>query len=183
MLTIFWNSCGIVHMDFVDRHQRLNAEYYCEQLRKARQSVRKPRNQNLHLLHDNAPIHTAATTTTAIEDSDFHVLPHPHSSDLAPSDYFLFRYLKHHLRGERFVNSEDVKDAVMEFFNSRSRDFFHEAFRELPKRWSKCVENEGITLRRNDLYLLLKLTFCGLAVVLLWHIFRGKLRKCMKKIN
>ena len=35
------------------------------------------------------------------------------------------------------------KETVMEFFNSRSRDFFLEAFQELPTRWSKCVENEG----------------------------------------
>ena len=144
MLTIFWNSCGVVHVDFADRHQRLNAEYYGEQVRKARQAVRKPRNQNLYLLHDNAPIHTAATTSTAINDLDFHVLPHPpYSPDLAPSDYYLFRHLKQHLRGERFDSSEDIKEAVMDFFNSRSRDFFLEAFRELPTRWRKCLENDG----------------------------------------
>ena len=60
-----------------------------------------------------------------------------------PSDYYLFRHLKQHLRGERFENSEDIKETVMEFFNSRSRDFFLEAFRELPTRWRKCIENEG----------------------------------------
>ena len=71
----------------------------------------------------------------AINDSDFHVLPHPpYSPYLAPSDYYLFRHLKQHLRGERFDSSEDVKETVIEFFNSKSHDFFLEAFRELPTR-------------------------------------------------
>ena len=144
MLTIFWNSRGIVHMDFADRRERLNSEYYCSQIRAARQAIRKPRNQNLHLLHDNAPIHTAAMSDTAILDSDFHVLPHPpYSPDLAPSDFYLFRHLKHHLRGNRFEDKAEVRDAVMNFFNSKSSDFFQEAFLELPSRWTKCVEREG----------------------------------------
>lgn len=144
MLTVFWNIRGIVHMDFADRSQRLNAQYYCEQLQTARQGLRKPRNQKLYLLHDNAPIHTAAVTGTAITNCGYDVLPHPpYSPDLAPSDFYLFRHLKHHLRGQHFASAEDVKSTVIEFFNSRTPDFFNEALQELPLRWSKCVEKNG----------------------------------------
>ncbi|GFX61712.1 hypothetical protein TNCV_2591551 [Trichonephila clavipes] len=41
------------------------------------------------------------------------VLDHaPYSSDLAPSGFYLFRYLKHSLGGKRFSDNEEMKTAV-----------------------------------------------------------------------
>ena len=38
------------------------------------------------------------------------LLPHPiYSPDLEPSDYYLFRYMVHFLRGRQFKDVEDVK--------------------------------------------------------------------------
>jgi hypothetical protein len=38
--------------------------------------------------------------------------PTPYSSDLAPSDYYLFLHLKKFLGGKRFDDNNDLKDAV-----------------------------------------------------------------------
>lgn len=144
MLTVFWNCRGIVHMDFIGREQTINAAYYSEQLQLARRLIRKPRNQNLYLLHDNAPVHTAAVSQAAVAGCAFTELPHPpYSPDLAPSDYYLFRHLKGHLRGQRFADKDDLETAVRDFLTSRPANFFKEAFLELPRRWAKCVGNNG----------------------------------------
>ena len=45
-------------------------------------------------------------------------------SRLAPSDYFLFRVMKTFLRGKRFSSDEEVKEAVMTWFEEQSEDFF-----------------------------------------------------------
>ena len=59
------------------------------------------------LLRDNAPIHKSMIAQQAVRDCGFVQLDHPaYSSDLAPSDYFLFHNLKSHLRGVRYPDDE-----------------------------------------------------------------------------
>ena len=67
----------------------------------------------------------------------------PYSLDLAPSDYYLFTHLKKHLRGKRFNIKDDLKEAVTNWLNERSSDFYEEAFLELARRWKKCVAADG----------------------------------------
>ncbi len=62
------------------------------------------------LLHDNAPVHMADVAQVALHEAGFRQLQHPpYSPDLAPSDFYLFRYLKPHLKGKRFEDDEAVK--------------------------------------------------------------------------
>ncbi|XP_067143098.1 protein GVQW3-like [Centruroides vittatus] len=49
---------------------------------------------------------------------------HPHSPDLALSDFHLFRYLKEFLGGQRFNDDEEVKTAVVDWASSQAADFF-----------------------------------------------------------
>jgi [histone H3]-lysine36 N-dimethyltransferase SETMAR len=87
-MTIFWDSRGPVHMDFADKANKLNGEYYTNVVEAARKKRRKPYGQTLFLLHDNAPIHKSAVAWTAVEQNDFVELSHPpYSPDLAPSDF------------------------------------------------------------------------------------------------
>jgi len=52
-------------------------------------------------------------------------LPHlPYSPDLAPSDYYLFVYMAHFLRGRQFKDVEDVKIGVQAFINSNPKEWF-----------------------------------------------------------
>jgi histone-lysine N-methyltransferase SETMAR len=72
------------------------------------------------LLHDNAPVHMSAKSQAAIRQCGFQQLNHPpYSPDLAPSDYFLFRVMKKFLRGKRFSSDEEVKEAVMTWFEEK----------------------------------------------------------------
>ena len=65
------------------------------------------------LLHDNARPYTARQTQTLLREQ-FHwgIFEHPpYSSDLAPSDFFLFPKMEH-IADKRFTNDEDLKDTV-----------------------------------------------------------------------
>ena len=42
----------------------------------------------------------------------------------APSDYFLIRNLKYHLRGTSFIDDESLKIAVEAWFESQNRKLF-----------------------------------------------------------
>ena len=142
MLTIFWSNEGVVMMDFTEGS--CNSAYYIDLLMKARKNKRKPRNEDLWLLQDNAPIHTSSQSTSAIMTTGFNLLAHPpYSPDLAPSDFYLFSHLKKYLRGTQFSNKEELMETVNDFFSSRPTDFFENAFNQLVHRWRKCCEVNG----------------------------------------
>lgn len=144
MLTVFWDAHGVVLIDFADKSIKINAQYYSNLLAESRKKRRKPRGQQMFFLHDNAPIHTAEVTKQTIHATDFSLLPHPpYSPDLAPSDFYLFRALKKHLRGKRFESQNALKECTMEFFDSQQPQFYECAFQQLVERWRKCVEHEG----------------------------------------
>ena len=55
----------------------------------------------------------------------FELLPHaPYSTDLAPSDYFLFPNLKKWLDGRRFTNNEEVESAVNGYFEEFNGSYY-----------------------------------------------------------
>ena len=69
-----------------------------------------------------------------------------HSSygpDLAPSDFLLFFCLKKFLAGQRFVNNDDVKEAVKKWLSSQAATFYEEATQKLVPRYDKCLNNGG----------------------------------------
>jgi hypothetical protein len=62
---------------------------------------------------------------------------------LPPSDFYLFPKLKTKLRGRRFGSNEGVMEAVNEFFEDQSREFYFEGLNKLEQRWTKCIDVEG----------------------------------------
>ena len=96
------------------------------------------------LLHDNAPSHTSRIAKAAVAENKFQELNHPpYSPDLAPSDFFLFRNMKKPLRGRRFQTDEEVKAAVIEWFEGQEKPFFENGLKSLKSKWEKCVEVAG----------------------------------------
>jgi hypothetical protein len=106
--------------------------YYVQTLHKLRRALRDKRpRQNIIILHDNARL-----TLEAIAKMGWEVLPHPsYSPDLAPSNYHLFGFVKHQLRGQRFETREAIQMAGTEFYR---RGIF-----KPPECWEKCVQRSG----------------------------------------
>lgn len=148
MATVFWDCKGILLLNFMERNTTINATYYAGLLTTLRQKIREKRrgmlSKGVRLLHDNAPVHTAGVVQVAIKDLGFEQLDHPpYSPDMAPSDYYLFRDLKKALRGRRFSTDDELKAAVMDYFDSKESDYYYKGIEMLIPRYNKCIEKEG----------------------------------------
>ena len=78
-------------IDYLQKGQTINGEYYANLLRELRKAIKSKRPGKLTkgvLFHqDNAPAHKSVVAMAAVRDCVFEP---PYSPDLAPSDYFLF---------------------------------------------------------------------------------------------
>jgi len=72
---------------------------------------------------------------------------HPsYSSDLAPSDYHLFRSLQNCFNGVKLTSKEACKNHLSQFFVQKSQKVFSNGIMVLPQKWQKVVEQNGIYL-------------------------------------
>lgn len=149
MLIVFFDIYGIVHREFVPQGQNINAEFYCEVLKRLREDIRRKRpslwqNQNWVLQHDNAPAHNALRTRELLSRMGTTVAPHPpYSPDLAPCDFYLFPKMKSKLKGRRFNDIHTIKSESQRVLNSLRENDFQKAFLSLQSRWASCIDSEG----------------------------------------
>jgi hypothetical protein len=84
---------------------------------------------------DHTHTHTANMKKAAIPELDWEILPHqPYSSDLAPSDYHLFRSLS------RATCAEFPSTTTL---SSKPAYFFKRGIENLPELWEAVVNNGG----------------------------------------
>lgn len=148
MATVFWDRKGVLLIEFMTPGTTINADAYCETLKKLRRAIQNRRRGRLTrgvtLLHDNARPHTSRKTQELLEQFGWTVMPHPpYSPDLAPSDYHLFPKLKEHLSGKRFQNDEEVKQEVQRFLNGLAAEVYDMGIQKLERRLQKCVDRNG----------------------------------------
>lgn len=146
LLSVFWDSQGMLFWELLDNNQTVNANIYTEQLRKLADAVRekRPKRLKVSLLHDNARPHTAKLTREFLEKLGWTTVPHPpYSPDLAPSDYHLFRALKQHLREKKFENYDHLKNDLADFFDCQPLSFWRKGIETLPSKWLSVLDNDG----------------------------------------
>ena len=148
MATVFWDSRGVILVEFLPCGESVNAVRYCESLEHLREAIRRKRpgllTSGVVLLHDNATPHTSVKTVEWLQKYNWEILEHPaYSPDLAPSDYHLFGPLKRELSGKRFTTNSELKDAVLQFFSQRDEDFYRGGIMALVDRWDKCLNKFG----------------------------------------
>ena len=61
----------------------------------------------------------------------------PYSLDLAPSDYYLLRWMHHRLSEQHFSSYERVKNSIDEWLASKGEWWYWEGIHQLPKKWKK----------------------------------------------
>ena len=149
MLCIWWDIRGPIHYELLKPNEKLNSEKYCQQLDNLKTAVQEKRpamfnRKDIILHHDNARPHAALGTRQKIAELGWEILLHPpYSPDLAPSDYHLFLSLQNFLKGKKFKNEEDVKQALVQFFASKDETFFKNGIYKLPSRWQEIINNNG----------------------------------------
>lgn len=148
MATVFWDSKGILLIEYTKKGETINATSYATTLRNLREAIKEKRRGKLTsgvlLLHDNAPVHTARIAKAAVQECGFVEINHPpYSPDLAPSDYYLFPNLKKELRGKHFSDDDELKAAINAHFEEKSEEYFFQGLEKLINRCNKCIEVVG----------------------------------------
>ncbi len=66
-----------------------------------------------------------------------------HSPDQAPSDFHLFTASHEHFAGMRFDTTDEIKAAVMEYFQNLDAEYCRTDLQKLHKRYTKCLDLQG----------------------------------------
>ena len=145
MATVFWDSIGIILIDYKPAGTSITGEYYANVIKQLRVAIKEKLRGKLAvgvlLLHDNAPVHKSRVAQVAIRECKFEQLnPPPYSPDLTPTDYYLFQNLKSHLRGMRFRDDDKLKAAIEAWFQDQNDDFYFKGIDCLKEKWAKCTE-------------------------------------------
>ena len=116
-------------VDFLPKRSTITGVYYANLLNQLRTAIREKRRGKLpkgvFLQQNNARVHTCKVAMDAVERNGYELIPHPaYSSDLAPSDLFIFQSLKKDIRGCHFRSDEEVVTAFDEWVSGKDSDFF-----------------------------------------------------------
>ena len=139
MAMVFWDSTGIILIDYKPAGTSITGEYYANVIKQSRVAIKEKRRGKLAtdvlLLHDHAPVHKSRVAQVAIRECKFEQLNHPpYSPDLAPGDYYLFQNLKSHLRGMRFWDDDELKAATEAWFEDQIDNFYFKRHRLLKRK-------------------------------------------------
>ncbi|UYV84051.1 hypothetical protein LAZ67_X000979 [Cordylochernes scorpioides] len=112
MVSVFWDSEGVLLLDFLNKGQTITGDYYANLAKQLREAIEEKRrgklSRKIFYHQDNAPSHRSLQAMATIYDSGFELLPHaPYSPDIAPSDFNLFTHLKRSLSGIHFRSDEE----------------------------------------------------------------------------
>lgn len=115
MLILFFDTKGIVHMEFLPQGQTVTGEYWVAVLSNLKESIRRKRpimwkggfdgatDRDFVLHMDNATVHVGVDALAFYGENNFDLLAHPpYSPDLVPCDYWAFPALKAKLHGTKF---------------------------------------------------------------------------------
>ena len=129
MATVFWDSEGVILVDFMPKGTTINSDVYTDTLRKLKARLRRVRPHldmsKVLLQHDNARTHTSLKICEVIASFGWTTVTHPpYSPDLAPSDYHRFEPLKEGVRGQHFTSDQEVKNAVRNWLKMQPAGFY-----------------------------------------------------------
>ena len=105
MVTMFWDSVGVILVDFMSKGATINSDVYINTLKKLKVRIQRVRPalemSKVLLQHDNAWPHTSLKTHEVISSFGWRIISHtPYLPNLAPCDFHLFRPHKKSLRGD-----------------------------------------------------------------------------------
>ena len=113
MLTLCFDCCGPLLIDWLPHSTTVNADHYGETMEHLRGAIKAMRPGMLScdviLHHDNARSHSGRITCEKMQHFQWEVLPDPpYSPDLTPCDYHVFGPMKKAHKGQHFATDADV---------------------------------------------------------------------------
>ena len=147
MFCIFLMTNGPILIHQVPRGQSIDGRYYrtncLEPLVEQIKTKRPASGTHAIKLHfDNAPPHKTSTVNDYLAERSITVMPHPaYSPDLAPSDFWLFGFLKQQL--ESYSDEKSLKRAVTETLENIPEDMYRKTFENWIERMKLCIKYHG----------------------------------------
>ena len=143
MIAVFWSRNGILSVTARHRGQAFDRNFFLNNVIGDLQQSRSLRRKIVHF--DNARPHLI---NDKLNELGVKRLEHPpYSPDLAPSDFFLFGYLKRQLEGILFQTEEEVLDKVKSVLHSIDKSVFRSVYDEWIQRLKICIESKGEYIR------------------------------------
>ena len=145
---MFWNAEGNLFVDYLENSKRVTGEYYSNLLTGLDEKIREKRpglqKKKIIFHQDNATAHKSVFAMGKLRDLHYELLEHPpYSSDLAPSDFYLFPELKLFLAGQRFSSNQEAIAAVEGYFADLTNNHYRDEIMALEHRWNKCISLKG----------------------------------------
>ncbi|KAA6392522.1 MAG: putative mariner transposase [Streblomastix strix] len=158
MPTVFCSSEKIVLTHWMLPNQRMTAVQFTEEIFKPlNKIVRKECKGDTEkpwIHYDNARVHTAHYTQEFLAKSVFQRMPQPaYSPDLAPSDFFLFGYIKTRLKGKKFFEENELKISVEEILVELTPEQLSNAFEGWINRLTEICVNHDYLLNSSTTHL------------------------------
>jgi histone-lysine N-methyltransferase SETMAR len=148
MVTVFWGYYGIYVINQKDDSIGFDANYMCELLEELDENFAQRRPVNglcgMFIHMDNARPHTAKMTQKTISQLDLQPLEHPaYSPDLAPTDFFLWGYVKEQLKGYNFDTSDDLFAAIVSIIEGITREMRQRVLSKWVERLKTVIRTRG----------------------------------------
>ena len=161
----FWDSKGVVYIDYLPHRTTMNGDYYSNLLKQVRQSIKDKRCRKIRrgiLFHqDNAPVHTSWVAMEVVRECGYKLFPHPlYSTHPAPSDLHLFPRLKKHLCGRWFEEDEELTAAVEGWLGDQDVEVYWWGINDWQTRWTSVWSWKVTMLKNNAIQLWLSWSFC-----------------------
>jgi hypothetical protein len=122
-----------------------NAEYYRDNILTELTQLQPEDDRRKLVVHaDNARAHAAQKCPPFCEENGLLLAPHlPYSRDFAPSDFFLFGYVKELLKEMLFPSYEELLDAIGEVVTGIESETLTAVFEHWIKRLECVSKNNG----------------------------------------
>jgi histone-lysine N-methyltransferase SETMAR len=149
MISIFWNFHNLFLVDCVPVGETYDSDFVIDtlfpKLEAEALNHRPSRGLKSFYLHwDNARPHISCATSEQVERLFGGVLKHPpYSPDVAPSDFFLFGYLKNSLIGKKIDDEEQLKNEITKSFRTITKQTKVDVFNEWKRRLEVVIKNNG----------------------------------------
>ena len=150
MITVKWGVYGTYIIDELPEGEHLNSEYFVEHilypLEDKKDEIWPGRRKHKIWLHlDNCRVHNSQYTQKEIQNSSFKRAPHPpYSPDIAPSDFFIFGYIKGKLEGLSFKTRDALFETIFNIIEGISIELKRKVFDEWADRCQWVSSHEGL---------------------------------------
>jgi transposase len=145
MLSVVWNPHGFHAIKVLPRECKWASQDSIDSILPEFWAVHIARDRRKLVIHvDNPRSHVSTRVKQFMEEHGLRTAPHPpYSPDRAPSDFFLFEYVKRALQRSEFQTLEELLTALVGILNPIPTETLISAFHEWIRRLQTCIDIDG----------------------------------------